>query len=154
MIGVAEHLRGTVGGGFRRPLLAAAAAPRARQGRRRHACFDLLPTGFVLPGAAEAPTPATEAMTADASAAVAAARCPRPFVRAARPPTRRPAGARRPAAKGGRGRGGPRAPRAIAPVIQTIAAAGAMRAPRRRLALFRHGRGARPSTIDRASRKD
>jgi len=151
VIAVAEHLRGTIEGGFGRRLAAAAAArtaPGASGTRAGRGVFALLPAGFVAPPEAAPGHAATADSIETASIVLSAAAAPRARRRATRSATRRPAGARRPSAKGGRGRGRPGAPGA-SPVtgshfIETSATGGATRLPGRRPALPRHHRGAPP----------
>jgi len=110
VIAVAEHLRGTIEGGFGRRLAAAAAvrtAPGASGTRAGRGVFALLPAGFVAPPEAAPGHAATADSIETASIVLSAAAAPRARRRATRSATRRPAGARRPSAKGGRGRGRP-----------------------------------------------
>ena len=110
MIKVAAQLRGTIRGGL--SLLRAAAVATARGSSNRRPARTRRPT-FLLAAETLAPefTGSAEASAADAAASdlsPALSQAPlraRARARATRPATRRPGGARRPAAKGGRGRG-------------------------------------------------
>lgn len=131
MVIVAQHLRGTIEGGI--ALLRAAvtaAPPRPRRPSRLSACFALLPEAGFVPASPPEPAEATatQAAVSPPQGSRTASRA-----RTSRPATRRPGGARRPAAKGGRGRG--RSGAAAAPcggrfiLIESFAWGGAMRLP-------------------------
>ena len=101
MVSVAQHLRGSIGGGIAL-LRVAATAPRPPQARRPTGRFALVPeSGFAM----ECPADTAELPDPQAASAILPATRTASRARSSRPATRRPGGARRPAAKGGRGRG-------------------------------------------------